>query len=213
MNAAILPSIWMIAAPPRLRVVGGAQERRERDADLVERMRGGNRSAEEACYREYAPQILALTTRLLSRRSDAEDATQDTFILAFENLAQLRDAKALRAWLVSIAVSQARRRLRKRKMLRTLGLHTGADDATLDSLVSPGASAEVKSDLSALHRVLKTLPVEQRIAWVLRYVEGEELTDVAEACGCSLATVKRRIAAADVQVHAEVRLGDDGEAR
>jgi RNA polymerase sigma-70 factor, ECF subfamily len=208
MDAAIFPAFWMAPAP-RLRVVGG-EERRERDAGLVERMRRGSRGAEEAFYREYAPQVLALTTRLLARRSDAEDATQDTFVLAFENLAQLRDAAALRPWLLRIAVSQIRRRLRKRKMLRALGLHVGADDATLDSLVSPGASAEVKTDLAALERVVRSLPVEQRIAWLLRYVQGEELTDVAHGCGCSLATVKRRLAAADAQVHAEVRVGDEG---
>jgi RNA polymerase sigma-70 factor (ECF subfamily) len=39
---------------------------------------------------------------------------------------------------------------------------------------------------------------------MLRLVEGLELAEVAWACGCSLATVKRRIAAADVAVRAHV---------
>jgi len=210
MGVALLPAFCIVPAP-HLRVVGGAEERPQSDEDLVERMRRGSRSAEEAFYRTYAPRVLALTTRLLGRRSDAEDATQDTFVIALENVGQLRDAAALRPWLMRIAVSQARRRFRRRKMLRALGLHIGADDATLDSLVAPGANAEIRTDLAALDRVLATLPVEQRIAWLLRYVEGEELTDVAQACGCSLATAKRRIAAADAQVHAEVRVGDEEE--
>jgi RNA polymerase sigma-70 factor (ECF subfamily) len=207
MNA-VLPAIWMSSAP-RLRVVGGNDEARSREAELVDRMRQGDRAAEDAFFRAYAPAVLALTTRLLGRRSEAEDATQDTFVLAFENVGKLRDPSALRPWLMQIAVSQARRRFRKRKLLRALGLHDGADDATLESLIAPGASADVKADLSTLDRVLGTLPAEQRLAWMLRYVEGEELEAVARACGCSLATVKRRIAAADAQVHAEVRVGED----
>jgi RNA polymerase sigma-70 factor (ECF subfamily) len=189
---------------PRLRVVGGGPQ--ADDADLVERMRRGNRSAEEAFYRSYAPAVLAMTTRLLRRRSDAEDATQDTFVIAFGNIDKLRDASAVRPWLMQIAVSQVRRRFRKRRLLSTLGLHLGADDATLDSLAAPGVSAETKADLSALDRVLAALPADIRIAWMLRYVEGEELKAIAQACGCSLATVKRRIAAADAQVHGELRI-------
>jgi RNA polymerase sigma-70 factor (ECF subfamily) len=194
---------------PRLRLVQAPASGESGDEVLVAGIRSGNRSAEEALYRAYAPIVLALTTRLLGRRSDAEDATQDTFILVFENLHQLRDAAALRPWLLQIAVSQARRRFRKRRLLRTLGLHVGADDATLESLVAPGSSAEVRADLGALDRVLGALPADQRIAWVLRYVEGEQLDAVAHLCGCSLATAKRRIAAADVEVRAEVRLGEE----
>jgi RNA polymerase sigma-70 factor (ECF subfamily) len=193
--------------PPRLRVVRPAGARPD-DAELVDRIRQGNRSAEEAVYRAYAPYVLSLTTRLLGRRSDAEDAVQDTFILAFENVSRLRDPGALRPWIMQIAVSQVRRRFRKRRLLKALGLAVGADDATLESLVAPGAGQDVTSDLAALDRVLGGLPAPQRIAWMLRYVEGEELQAVADACGCSLATVKRRIAAADAQVHGELRVAE-----
>ncbi|HEY8088311.1 MAG TPA: RNA polymerase sigma factor [Polyangiaceae bacterium] len=206
MTLALAP--LMMATVPRLRLVGEATARGADDAALVGGALRGNRSSEEAIYRAYAPAVLTLTTRLLGRRSDGEDATQDTFILAFQNMHQLRSPAALRPWLMRIAVSQVRRRFRKRRLLRTLGLYVGADDATLESLVSSGASAEVRTDLAALDRVLGTLPANQRIAWMLRYVEGEQLEDVAQACGCSLATAKRRIAAADAQVHAEVRVGE-----
>jgi RNA polymerase sigma-70 factor (ECF subfamily) len=206
MESALVPAFRM-EAPPRLRVVHGGGSRPD-DAQLVERIRQGNRAAEEALYRAYAPAVLALATRLLGRRSDAEDATQDTFVIAFENIERLRDPAALRPWLMQVAVSQVRRRFRKRRLLKALGLHIGADDATLDSLVAPGASQEVRADLSMLDRILAGLPAAQRIAWMLRYVEGEELQAVAHACGCSLATIKRRIAAADAQVHGELRVSE-----
>jgi len=40
------------------------------------------------------------------------------------------------------------------------------------------------------------VPMPARIAWTLRNLDGMPLADVADACGCSLATAKRRIAAA-----------------
>ena len=205
-----LPLPLLMAAPPRLRVVAAGGDSAPDDADLVERACRGNHAAEEQIYRRHAAMVLALLMRLLGRRSDAEDAAQDTFVIAFESIRQLRDPGALRTWLLRIAVSQARRRFRRRKLLGALGLHIGADDATLESLVAQGVSAERRADLAALDRVLATLPAEQRIAWTLRYVEGEELEAVAAACGCSLATAKRRIAAASAQVRAEVQL-DGGD--
>ncbi|MGH7439658.1 MAG: sigma factor-like helix-turn-helix DNA-binding protein [Polyangiaceae bacterium] len=53
--------------------------------------------------------------------------------------------------------------------------------------------------------MLGTLPTDDRIAWLLRHVQGERLQDVALACGCSLATAKRRIAAAQQVVQEALR--------
>jgi RNA polymerase sigma-70 factor (ECF subfamily) len=203
-------SQWLMGRPaPRLRIVGKGRTDEVGLGGVVARAARGDRSAQEELYRAHAPAVLGLATRLLGRRSDAEDAAQDTFVIAFENIRQLRDPGALRSWIMQIAVSQVRRRFRKRSLLRALGLHMGVDDATLESLVSPGASPETNADLAALDRALGALPAGPRLAWMLRYVEGEELEAVARACDCSLATVKRRIALADAVVRAEVRLGGE----
>lgn len=54
--------------------------------------------------------------------------------------------------------------------------------------------------LARLYSVLDELPVSERVAWVLHHVEGETLPVVARQCGCSLATVKRRIGRAQAKV-------------
>jgi RNA polymerase sigma-70 factor (ECF subfamily) len=171
------------------------------DADLVARATAGDRSAEEAIYRRHAAYLIGMVTRLLTSSSDAEDAVQDTFVIAFEQMPRLRNPAALRPWLAQIAVSQVRRRLRKRRLLRLLGLDR-FDEASLASLVAPDAGPDVRADLATIERVLTTIPVDQRIAWSLRYVEGETLENVARTCGCSLATVKRRLSAAHEKVRA-----------
>jgi RNA polymerase sigma-70 factor, ECF subfamily len=99
-----------------------------------------------------------------------------------------------------------RRRLRRRRLLSFLGFTQPSDDAPLEALAPAGQSPEIAAEIAALDGVLRSLPVEQRIAWVLRYAEGETLEDVAKACSCSLATAKRRIAAAEARVSLHVRL-------
>lgn len=180
-----------------------------RDASLVERAKGGDRWAEEVIYRRYVGYIAGLAVRLLRSRSEMEDVVQETFALALERLSSLRDGDALRGWLAQIAVGQVRRRFRRKRLLALIGLDRSEHDAPLEALAAPTAEAqspEALAELAALDRLLQTLPVEQRIAWVLRYVEGESLEDVARACACSLATAKRRIAAAEARVSLHVRL-------
>lgn len=177
------------------------------DAQLVARAIQGDRWGREMLYRRHATYLLAIAARLLGNRGEGEEIVQDTFVTAFEQLTTLREPAALRGWLAQIAVSLVRRRLRRTRLMRVLGLDHGTDDATLDALAAPGANPDQRAELALIDRALATVSANVRIAWMLRMVEGLELAEVASACGCSLATVKRRIAAADdaVQTHIGAR--------
>ena len=176
------------------------------DGELVGRLVNGDQWAQDALYRKYVQSVWRLALRLLGNRSDAEDVVQDAFTEAFRDCGKLREASAVRPWLMRITVHQVHRRFRKRKLLRALGLDRGEDDVSLDALAGPGASAETMAELRILDQVLRRIPTAARIAWMLRHVEGCTLEEVAERCSCSLATAKRRIAAArhEVDRHVEV---------
>lgn len=173
------------------------------DATLVGRARGGDRWAMEALYRRHVRRVTNAVTRMVGRTGDADDAVQEAFLVAFSRLDDLRDPGAFRGWLAQIAVNEVRMRLRKRKRLRSFAQKDDEDDATLERLASEDASPEVRAELAKLDRVLASMDVELRMAWTLRYVEGWELTEVATALDCSLATAKRRIGDAKraVDVH------------
>jgi RNA polymerase sigma-70 factor (ECF subfamily) len=151
-------------------------------------------------YRRHAATLLAMTIRLLGNRVEAEEIVQDTFVTAFERLETLRDPAAVGGWLGQIAVNLVRRRFRKLRLLRFLGLDRGADDATLEALADVALPADERAELALVDRKLGAMKPEVRLAWTLRRVEGLELTEVASLAGCSLATAKRRIAAGDVLV-------------
>lgn len=184
-----------------------AQAAPRADAACVAAALQGERHAEELLYRRHAPAVMAIATRLLGRTAEADDVVQDSFVTAFERLAQLAQPSAFRAWVVRIAVRHVHRRFRRRRLLRGLGLDRGEDDARLADLAQAGLGAEARAELARIDRALNDLPAEQRVAFVLRHVEGYELAEAAVLCGCSLATFKRRLQRADGAVRALVHGG------
>jgi RNA polymerase sigma-70 factor (ECF subfamily) len=180
------------------------------DAELVSRARAGDRWAEEALFRRHFGAVVGTVARLLGDPHEAEDVVQDTFAAALAELGDLREPGAFRGWLLQIAVRKVHRRFRRRKLLRVLGLDAGEPEGGLAELAADGLSPEQRAELVLLDRALGALAASDRVAWTLRYVEGMRLEDVALGCGCSLATAKRRIAAADRIVRAHVGLEEEG---
>ena len=155
-------------------------------------------------FKRYAPYVARIGLRLLGRESDVDDLIQEVFLAAFRQREQLRDPLATKNWLATIAVRTARRQLRRRRMRQFVGLDAGGPALQLPD---QGISPDKRALLARIYEILDRMAVERRLAWTLRFVEGEKLDKVAERCGCSLATAKRRIAAAQAFLQAEL---DDG---
>jgi RNA polymerase sigma-70 factor (ECF subfamily) len=143
-------------------------------------------------FRRYAAYVAATAHRLLGHDEEVDDTVQEVFVVAVRSIHKLRDPEAVRGWLACIAVRVVRRRLRWRRAKRMVGIESGSRP----DLVDQSASPEHRTLLLQVFRTLDRLPANDRIAWSLRYLQGERLEDVARQCGCSLATAKRRIAAA-----------------
>jgi len=172
------------------------------DGELVARALRDDRWALQLLYRRHVRRVAERVIRLLSRSAEAEDVVQDAFVSAFRDLATLADPSRFGPWLMRIAVRQVHRRFRRRRLLARLGLDRGADDARLEQIAGPTLEPELRLDLARLDDALLTLPTELRLAWMLRHVEGCELTELAEQCGCSLSTVKRRLTRAERHLRA-----------
>lgn len=178
---------------PALRLVGGgapvdpAPEVDPRDFDGV--------------FRRYSPYVARVALRLLGHDSEVDDLVQDVFLEAHRGLQGLREGGALRAWLARICVRKATRRLRRRRLLTLLSLEVVTEH---DLPFDQSASAEQRAEVTKLYRALDRLPAEERVAWLLRFVEGESLDDMVELCGCSKSTVQRRLRSAQASLAREV---------
>lgn len=192
--------------PPRIDPAGS-------DLDLVRRARGGDRWAEEALYRRHARGVSRTVSRLLARSTEAEDVVQDAFIFAFTHIGDLRDPDLFGRWVLQVAIRLVHRRFRQRRFLQLLGLDRGSDDVTLAAQADPRAGPEICARISEIDRALERLPARCRVAWVLRYVEGCGIDEIAATSSCSRATAKRLIVRANRELRSCVALdepeGDD----
>ena len=159
----------------------------------------------DALYRRYAPYVAAIAARIMGRDHELDDLVQDAFLNALRGLRGLREPAAVKGWLAKITVRLATRRLRQLKLRRAL--HLSRDVADDEGIFAPGASPEQRALIAKVYRVLDGLPAAERVAWVLRHVQGEPLQRIPELCECSLSTAQRRLARA--QATLEQELGHD----
>ena len=134
--------------------------------------------------------------RVIGPDPDLDDLVQDVFVAALESVTKLENPRALRGWIAQIAVFQARRCLRRRKQWSILKFFSPDE---LPPGRAPQVDFEASEALRAAYTQLASLPVDDRIAFTLRFVEGMELTEIAATCNVSLATTKRRIARAEAR--------------
>jgi len=183
---------------PRLQVVEPLAPADERgfdgdDVALVEAFRRGHPAARRELHARYAGHVRRVLYRVLGPDPDLADLHHDVFVRALVSLPKLQDPAALKPWLTSITVHVARSAINRRQRARWLGFRPPEELPELEAETVP---PEVREALNATWAVLRAMPTDDRIAFSLRYIDGMELTDVAEACSTSLATIKRRLARA-----------------
>ncbi len=166
------------------------------DRQLVPLVLENDNRAFEVLYRRHAAFAMNLAVRIQGTGVDVEDIVHDAFLRARTRLGELRDAGAFRSWLGAIVVRLVKTRLRRRRLVASLGLGDGNDQVDLDAIASTAAGPETRAQLAQIYALLNTMTSNDRIAWTLRYVERHRLEDVASLTDCSLATAKRRISRA-----------------
>jgi RNA polymerase sigma-70 factor, ECF subfamily len=162
------------------------------DIELVEQLQRKEPAAVSFLIGSYSGVVRRSLFRVLGSTYDIDDLEQDTFVTVLDRCHTLRDPSALRSFVVSVAMRLARNELRKRAIRRFVGL-----DGLSEHVVSPEYDPVTAELFRHVYRALDRLDSNARIAYVLRYVEGYELAEVAAACGCSLSTVKRWLTRAE----------------
>lgn len=193
------PAHVRLVTPPAPGEATGHAPAPERPAQL------GTGEDLDALYRAYASYVAAIAVRILGRDGELEDLVQDTFVSALRGLRGLREPLAIKGWLAKIAVRLATRRLRARRIRRAL--HLEHDVLDYAPICAPSASEEQRAMIARVYVVLDGLPTGERVAWVLRYVQGEPLHRIPELCACSLSTAQRRLARAQAAIEKELGHG------
>lgn len=191
------------------------------DVELVKRAKAGDLSAFDALATRHEERVYSLAMRMLRHEQDAEDATQQAFLSALENLGGFREESSFLTWLLRITAHAALKIIRKHKGLATVSLEQTTEPAEgSDSVPHPEFIADWKQSPEQLVQqreirrlmddALARLDEKHRMVFLLRDVEGLSIKETAGALGLSEANTKVRLLRARLQLreHLTKTLGD-----
>ena len=174
---------------------GGAQDERE----LVRMAQNGTVEAFEELVRRHQQRVFAVVTRILRRREDVEDVSQQVFLKAYVSIRRFDMRSAFSTWLYKIAVNECWDSLRKKKV-RPLVYESDLSEEQVQLLDSYGQADRGPSghdqqvearDLA--ERLLSALSEEDREILLLKEVEGLSVQEIAEIFKLNVNTVKVRM--------------------
>jgi RNA polymerase sigma-70 factor (ECF subfamily) len=174
----------------------GSPDRQERedddDRELIRLLRARSSRAGDLLVDRCRAHVERVLYRVMGRTDALADLTQDVFLAVLEGVDSLRDDARFRGWLTQVVVFVARGAIRKRRRKWWLLFTDAVPELTTEQKDSDSSEA-----LRAVYGVLDEMDPDERIAFALRKIDGMELTEVAAACGVSLATIKRRLSRAE----------------
>jgi len=170
-------------------------EQKQRDLEIVERIARREPEAFTVFYDSHAPMVFGFLCRLLTERTEAEDALQETFWQVWRQAGSYDSSRGSpQAWLIQIARSRGLDRLRQ------VRLRAKRDAGPIDDLYKQ-LSAQDRTDAKtmeqdrqqAVRRALNGLPSEQREVVTLAYFNGCTHQEIAARLRTPLGTIKTRI--------------------
>lgn len=163
---------------------------------LLLRLQRAEPSAVAEVYDEHHAAVRAFAKRLLGDAATAEDLVHEVFVSLPQAIRNFRGDSALRTFLISIAVNHARHHVRaaqrRRRAISAYGELTVARSGS-ESSSDPEHETRRKQLAELLTRALDTLPIEQRVAFVLCEVEERTSREAAEIVGAPEATLRTRL--------------------
>ncbi len=173
---------------------------RDVDAELVARVKAGDKQAFDLLVLKYQRKIMRLLSRMIRDQAEVEDVAQEAFIKAYRALPQFRGDSAFYTWLYRIAINTARNWLSSNsRRPSTPSSYENEDGETFDEMDNLTDNTTPESELASrqiaqtVNKAIEDLPEDLRTAIVLREIEGMSYEDIAQSMNCPIGTVRSRI--------------------
>jgi len=163
------------------------------DQDWVARSRNGDREAYEQLVVRHYRCVYALCLGMLANTEEAQDLTQETMLVGFEKIRNLRQDDRFGHWILQIARNLCIDAIRRRKLFaRSLSLF-GPQERN---------SPQPRTDVAA---AIGKLPMELRIPIVMFYLDGREAAAIAERLQISKSSLYQRMRDARARLYELLR--------
>lgn len=163
---------------------------REPDEDLLAGIARNDAAAVREMVGRKLPRILALATRILGDRAEAEDIAQETFVRTWRQAPRWETGRArFDTWLYGVALNLCRDRMR-----RTREVYTAEPPDTIDPGPLPDHALDDRDTVRTVKSALAMLPERQREAIVLQYYEELSNSEAAAAMGITVEALESLLA-------------------
>ncbi len=162
------------------------------DSDLITRLRANEAEAQRMLYDEHCQPLYRLCYRFLNDPAEAEDAVQEVFLKALQNLSGFKGHSALSTWLYRIAVNHCLNLRRQARWQRLLNLDfiSESDMLSAPTAENPHALLEQEEERDLVRQAISALPERQQWAIILSRYENKSYQEMAEIMGCSVSAVE-----------------------
>lgn len=160
------------------------------EAELVSQAQGGDRSAFNELVHIHVRGVFNVVYHMCGDALVAEDAAQETFIRAWQNLRSYRPQTSLRNWLYRIAFNAGMDMLRKEKRILPNDIE---EMQLMDARPGPESLASQQEQTTLVQKAVMSLPDASRAVLVLREYEGMSYHEIADALDIPIGTVMSRL--------------------
>jgi RNA polymerase sigma-70 factor (ECF subfamily) len=176
------------------------------ELELVRRCLLRDAAAWRALYERHFTRVARLVRALGIADGEADEICQEIFLIVYRHLRSFRGEARLGTWIHRLAVREAIRHAKRRRMRRALlDVFARAERPALPRDWSENEAARRQF----LHQLLARLSPERRLALVMFEIEGKPVEEIAELCGCAVNTVWTRIHRARAQLE---QIAKEGQA-
>ena len=170
------------------------------DKRLIVKSQNGDITAFEKLIESYQKKVFNIALGIIGNYDDASELAQEVFIKIYKSINSFKGDSSFSTWIYRITTNVCLDEIRKRKKAYTVSLDEdielkegNVNRQIADERYTPHENFERKEINKVLRDSIAKLPEDQKIAVVLRDIQGFSYDEIAKYTNCSLGTVKSRI--------------------
>ena len=171
------------------------------DAKLIQQAREGDREAFEELVRRFQRLVFNIIYHYLGSSNDVEDLAQEVFVKVYQSLDRYDTSRPFKNWIGKITANRCLDQLRRNKSnpVRSLSDLSASDEQEIAQLYTSYKAglqlteAQSEGCLRLLHCAMSSLSEKDRMAFVLRELEGLSYSEIAEMTGVTELAIRIRL--------------------
>ncbi len=165
----------------------------EIERELIQRAGEGDMGAFREIYQRASGYVYTLAYRVVNKKHDAEEVTQDVFLKVHQHLRAFKFESSFKTWLYRVAVNTALNHAKKRSRVTTREVEEVFEDPATVTQPDAGKGIEAGETAARLKVLLDQLNPDQRACIVLREIEGLDYQEIARSLSININTVRSRL--------------------